>query len=378
MSRERVAKWRRCDASLSRSRYRLRYFVSWSWRPWNFSGGECSDLTSSVIVSTSTLGSPRRVRVSGPVMPTMSPRSSMLTGACAPPGRSARNHICMRPDSSSMCANAAPPRSRSCMILPATETTGRSAASTSASGCSVSYAASRRRASSMVALGAKSTPYDAIPRARSSSTLRRRSAKRSSDGMRAIFPGETRFVRVTRAAKCLVDLDDLDLPCAAGALHVDGVTDLVAEQRFADRRLHRDPAGRHIDLSGSDNRVGLFAEIVLDVDGRADADDPCLTSLFDDHMVADHVLDDEDASFEHALLVFCFVVFGVLRDITEVLGVLDALGHLGATHRPQLFQLALQLDETVLREQHRLVHSVPCHSKVYEMPSDIRSLEPGV
>ncbi len=100
--------------------------------------------------------------------------------------------------------------------------------------------------------------------------------------------------------------------------------------------------------------------------------------LFDDHMVAHHVLDDEDATFEHSLLVLRLVVLGVLRDVTEVLGVLDALGHLGATYRAQLFQLALQLDETVLREQHRLVHSVPCNSKAREMPSGIRSLEPGV
>src|SRR5580698_6313499 len=136
----------------------------------------------------------------------------------------------------------------------------------------------------MEALGAKSTPYDAIPRARNSSTLLRRSAKRSSDGMGAIFPGETRSVRVTQPATCLVDLDDLDLARAAGALHVDRVTDLVAEERLADRRLHGDPACRHIDLSGSDNRVGLLAEVVLDIDSRADADDSCFAPLFDDHM----------------------------------------------------------------------------------------------
>ena len=58
--------------------------------------------------------------------------------------------------------------------------------------------------------------------------------------------------------------------------------------------------------------------------------------------VAEHVLDNEDATLEHSLLVLRLVVLGVLRDVTEVLGVLDALGHLGATNRAQLFQFALQ------------------------------------
>src|SRR5580700_488819 len=163
----------------------------------------------------------------------------------------------------------------------------------------------------------------------------------------------------------LVDLDDLDLTRSARTDHIDRVTDAVTEQRLADRRLHRDPSLGNVDLGGTDDRERLLPEVILDIDGRADTHDAALAALFDDHGIAEHVLDHENATLEHSLLVLRLIVFGILRDVAEVLGVLDALGHLGATNRAQFFQFVLKLDETVSREQHRFVHSIPWYDEIW-------------
>src|SRR5580698_8781233 len=117
----------------------------------------------------------------------------------------------------------------------------------------------------MVAVGAKSTPYDGIPREASSSTLRRRSAKRSSDGIRLSSPPRLAACATRGRAGPLVDLGDLDLTGAARAHDVDGVTDAVTEQCLADRRLHRDPALCDINFRRPDNRERLLAEVILDL-----------------------------------------------------------------------------------------------------------------
>src|SRR5439155_10231422 len=193
-------------------------------------------------------------------------------------------------------------------------------------------------------------------RSASRSTLRRRSAKRSSAGMRGIFAARAPAVRLSGVR--LADLDDLQLARAAGALDFHLVADLVAEQRLADRRLHRDPPFGDVDLGRPDDGERLLAELVLDLDRRPHPDGAVPGPLLDDHRIAEHVLEHEDAALEHALVVLGVVVLGVLGDVAEILRVFDALGYLRAPSRTQLGKLALELGEAVSREEDWLVHCV--------------------
>ena len=81
--RLRTANVRRASSLVIRSRYRWRYFCSWSARPWNFSGSGRSDLARSRTLEALTVSSPVRVLKSVPSTPRMSPRSQCLNASCA-------------------------------------------------------------------------------------------------------------------------------------------------------------------------------------------------------------------------------------------------------------------------------------------------------
>ena len=53
---------------------------------------------------------------------------------------------------------------------------------------------------------------------------------------------------------------------------------------------------------------------------------------------------------EHRLLVLGVVVLGVLRDVSELTGFLDALRHLATAVAHEVFELVLELLETFLGE----------------------------
>ena len=78
--------------------------------------------------------------------------------------------------------------------------------------------------------------------------------------------------------------------------------------------------------------------------------------LVDDLGRAQLLLDVEDAPLDHRLLVLGVVVLGVLRDVAELAGLLDPLGHLATLDRGQVLELLLELLEPVVGEDDVLGH----------------------
>src|ERR1700737_2495896 len=81
----------------------------------------------------------------------------------------------------------------------------------------------------------------------------------------------------------------------------------------------------------------------------------------DDAGIADQLLEEKDPSLDEALLVLGIVVFGVLVDVAEFLGLPDALGDLGPALVAQDLQLRLEPVQPFLGEVDNLVviHSSP-------------------
>jgi hypothetical protein len=96
------------------------------------------------------------------------------------------------------------------------------------------------------------------------------------------------------------------------------------------------------------------------VHDRADADRLGRDVLLVDHRRrAQPVLELGDLLLEHRLLVLGVVVLGVLRDVAELPGILDPLGHLLAAHGGKVLDLGLQILETLRCEDDFLRHFNP-------------------
>ena len=131
-----MTKHARASGSDISSRYRWRKRVSGSFRPACLSGGGRSDLASSTASSTATLSSPRRVRVTGPLTPRMSPRSRSSRAAIASsPRRSMLAQSWIRPLRSSRSRKATLPWPRRAASRPATRTTSVPVSPGSRSSC---------------------------------------------------------------------------------------------------------------------------------------------------------------------------------------------------------------------------------------------------
>src|SRR5690242_14022485 len=157
-----------------------------------------------------------------------------------------------------------------------------------------------------------------------------------------------------------VDLGDLELALlAAGEGHVDRVAALVPEQGLADRRLVGELLLPRVRLGRADDRVlvALAGLLVLDVHGHPDLDNIGRQVGGVDHLRgAQALLELGDLLLEHHLLVLGVVVLGVLRDVAELAGLLDALGHLATLRGLQVVELALERLETLGSEDDVLGH----------------------
>src|SRR3954470_21536904 len=154
------------------------------------------------------------------------------------------------------------------------------------------------------------------------------------------------------------DLGDLELALlAVGEDDLGGVALLVAHQGLAHGRLVRQPLGR-AGLGRADDDEGLLlALVVLDVDLRADAHDVGAELAGVEYAgAAQALLELRDARLEHGLLVLGVVVLGVLRDVAELAGLLDALGDFAPLGALQVLQLLLEVLEPFFSEDDVLLH----------------------
>src|SRR4029079_824860 len=123
------------------------------------------------------------------------------------------------------------------------------------------------------------------------------------------------------------------------------VVALAADQRAAHGRLVGELALLRVRLGRADDRelLRLAGLLVLDRDDGPDLDGVGRDVLgVDDLRRAQALLELRDPLLEHHLLVLCVVVLGVLRDVAELAGLLDALGPLAPAGGLQLLQLFLQ------------------------------------
>ena len=122
-----------------------------------------------------------------------------------------------------------------------------------------------------------------------------------------------------------VDRHDNELGIAAGGAHLDGFADGSANERPADRRHVRDPAGRRIGLGWPDQLVDGHVVGRL---GIGDRDPRAKTDLasrvarrcFYDGRVAQERLDRLDPALQERLLLARGAVVGVLLEVAELLG----------------------------------------------------------
>src|SRR3954468_15787473 len=337
MIRARSMNSSRASSLAMRSSSRWRKRVSTSVRPWCFSGGGRSDLASTAKSSTRRVSSPRLDMNAVPSTPMRSPRSRCSRRSMrSSPSTSTRAWSCRRPLRSTRSRKAILPWPRRAARRPAT----RCCASVSAPASRPSWAP---RTSATGSTPPNSCGNGSMPSERSCSSLARRAAS-SSSLKGSLHPDG--------------DLGDLELALlAVGEDDLGGVALLVAHQGLAHGRLVRQPLGR-AGLGRADDDEGLLlALVVLDVDLRADAHEVgARLAGVEQAGAAQALLELRDARLEHGLLVLGVVVLGVLRDVAELAGFLDALGDLAALRGLEVLQLLLEVLEPFFCEDDVLLH----------------------
>src|SRR5450759_2161381 len=120
---------------------------------------------------------------------------------------------------------------------------------------------------------------------------------------------------------------------------------LAADDSLADGRLVADLHVAGIGLRRADHLVDVYlaALSVLEFDLAAERDLVVLLGRADDRGVRQDLVDLDDPALDPRLLVLGVVVLGVLRDVAELLGFLDALADFAALRRRQVEQLVLKL-----------------------------------
>ena len=90
----------------------------------------------------------------------------------------------------------------------------------------------------------------------------------------------------------------------------------------------------------------------------SDLDLVVVALLVDDLRLLDHLLERHDPAFQEGLIVLRLLELGVLGEVAELHGRVDALGHLPAAGRLELLELGLDLLETLRGDVDRLLEIV--------------------
>src|SRR3990172_13379375 len=133
----------------------------------------------------------------------------------------------------------------------------------------------------------------------------------------------------------------------------DGLAPFATDQGMTDGGFVTDTILQRIGFGGSHNRVLDLAPRpnVLQPNGRADRDGVGVAGVVVDHSgAAQHLLDLQNPALDERLIVFGVVIFGVFREVAELLGLLDALGDLFPTGALEVLDLLFELVQTLLRQ----------------------------
>src|SRR3954447_2062226 len=251
-----------------------------------------------------------------------------------------------------MSMKQALPWPRRATIRPAT----RWRDSVSTPGASPSCAA---RTSAISSRPANSCGNGSIPASRIRSSFSRRSSRtweRSRSGCSGV--GSLIERRAYRPSG-LLDLGDFEFFLrSARDLDGDDVVALLADQRFADRRLVGELVLHRVCLGRADDLEFLRGAgfLVFDVDDRAEDDLVGADRLLVDHLgAAQFLLQLGDPSLEQRLFVLGVVVFGVLGDVAEFARLLDPGRDLAPFGRREELDFLFQFFQS-LGSDHGLTH----------------------
>ena len=158
----------------------------------------------------------------------------------------------------------------------------------------------------------------------------------------SLWPDATQFLTEFLAA--------LVVDNTAGGFKLDPVALLLSHQAAAKGGFVRNTAENGVGFLAADDLIGLFVFLAHFADGHAAAhgDRAAGRHVFENDGVFDQVLDLGDLGIELALLGLRFIVFAVLRQITERTSLLDLLGDFFFPNRLKIFQLFFQLFQTLL------------------------------
>src|SRR5256886_13955832 len=148
-------------------------------------------------------------------------------------------------------------------------------------------------------------------------------ARRASGPVRGIAPH--RRPRRPPGALSSTYGEDLHRHRAGRTDQPDRLPRAVPHERLADRRLVRDTSLRGRGLGRADDDVLLLRPFGFHHHVAADLDLLMLGLLVDDLSVLDLLLERHDAALEERLIVLRLLELGVLRDVSEFHGPVDAL-----------------------------------------------------
>src|SRR6266513_5163461 len=152
--------------------------------------------------------------------------------------------------------------------------------------------------------------------------------------------------------------EDLHLHRAGRNVQPDRFPGAVSHERLADRRLVGDPALGGRCLRRPDDDVLLLRTTGLDHHVTTDLDGLVLCLLVNDLGVLDHLLEREDPALQERLVVLRLLELGVLREVAEFHGGVNALGHTLTAGGLQLVELGLDLLQTIRGDVDRLLKVV--------------------
>src|SRR6201996_2301298 len=230
------------------------------------------------------------------------------------------------------------PWPRRATIRPAT----RCRDSVSAPACSPSCSA---RTATISSRSENSCGNGSIPASRIRPSLSRRSWRTSESCGSSV--GSALIGASLATELRLLDLGDFEFFLGpARRLDGDDVVPFLAQQSFADRRLVREFVLDGVGLGRPDDleflRIAGF--LVFHVDDRAEADFVAGDRvLVDDRGPTQPLLELGDPGLEQGLFVLRVVVFGVLGDIAEFTGLLDARRDLTPFGRREELDFLFQL-----------------------------------
>src|SRR2546421_3523501 len=152
--------------------------------------------------------------------------------------------------------------------------------------------------------------------------------------------------------------EDLHLHRAGRNVQPDRFPCAVSHEGLADGRFVGDPALGGRGFRRADDDVLLLRTTGLDHHVATDLDGLVLGLLVDDLSVLDHLLEREDPAFEERLIVLCLLELRVLREVAELHGGVNPLGHALTAGGLQVVELGLDLLQTIRGDVDRLLKVV--------------------